>query len=142
MSETRLTRSETDSVIAGVCGGLAAYLTLDVIFIRLAFLILGLASGIGLPIYLILWMIMPREGGTSIDSEIIQENLSEMGETASNSFKRFKQPGNSGMLLIIVGVYFLLRQFGFLGSLDGAIVWPMLIIGFGFYMLTRRKRQD
>lgn len=139
MSETRLTRSETDSVIAGVCGGLATYLTLDVIFIRLAFLILGFASGIGLPIYLILWVIMPREGGTISDSEIIQENLGEMGETVSNSFERFKQPGNSGILLIVIGVYFLLEQFGLLGSLNNAIVWPILIIGFGFYMLTRRK---
>lgn len=35
MSENKLTRSETDKMIAGVCGGLAEYLNLDPVWVRL-----------------------------------------------------------------------------------------------------------
>ncbi len=52
MSETRLTRSNNDKIIAGVAGGIASYLAIDPILVRLAFLILLFASGIGFPIYL------------------------------------------------------------------------------------------
>ena len=64
MPETKLTRNETDRMIAGVCGGLAAYLNIDSVLVRLAFIILFFASGIGFPIYLILWVIMPSEAGS------------------------------------------------------------------------------
>ncbi|MFN2255255.1 MAG: PspC domain-containing protein, partial [Candidatus Promineifilaceae bacterium] len=59
MSQTRLTRSSTDKIIAGVCGGLAEYLEIDPVLVRLAFLVLFFASGIGFPIYIILWIVMP-----------------------------------------------------------------------------------
>ena len=39
MSESRLTRSETDKMIAGVCGGLAEYLNLDPVWVRLLFVL-------------------------------------------------------------------------------------------------------
>ena len=51
MQQARLMRSETDKMIAGVCGGLADYLNIDPVLVRLAFVVLFLASGIGLAIY-------------------------------------------------------------------------------------------
>lgn len=57
----RLYRSKTDSMIGGVCGGLAKYLDIDPTVVRLGFvLLLFLALG-GFWIYLVLWMIMPIE---------------------------------------------------------------------------------
>lgn len=59
MRQSRLARSETDRMITGVCGGLAAYLNIDSTWVRLAFVLLALADGIGLFIYLVMAIIMP-----------------------------------------------------------------------------------
>ena len=50
MQQARLMRSESDKMLAGVCGGLADYLNVDPVLVRLAFVVLFLASGIGLAI--------------------------------------------------------------------------------------------
>ncbi len=62
----RLTRSSSDKILGGVCGGIAEYLDLDPTLIRLIFIILALVGGHGILVYLILWIIMPREGQTSL----------------------------------------------------------------------------
>lgn len=140
MSKVRLTRSESDKIIAGVCGGLAAYLDLDPVLVRLAFVVLLFASGIGLPIYIILWIIMPNsETQDASNSEIMQKNIAEMGETISKSVNRTERAGTVGIVLILLGAYFLFSQFGWLDWLSGGIFWPLLIIGFGAYLIIRRS---
>lgn len=57
----RLTRSRRDKMIAGVCGGLAQYFEVDPTLVRLIFVVLFFASGIGLPLYIILWIVLPKE---------------------------------------------------------------------------------
>ncbi len=59
MEAKKLYRNPADQMIAGVCSGLAEYLTLDVTVIRLIFVLLALMGGNGLLIYLILWLVMP-----------------------------------------------------------------------------------
>ena len=54
MQQARLLRSETDKMLGGVCGGLADYLNIDPVLVRLAFVVLFLASGLGLVVYLLL----------------------------------------------------------------------------------------
>jgi phage shock protein C len=58
----RLMRSRTDTMIAGVAGGIGQYLAVDPVIVRLAFVAL-LFTGIGALLYPILWIIMPLEGG-------------------------------------------------------------------------------
>ena len=141
MSETRLTRSNNDRVIAGVCGGLAAYLDIDSVLVRLAFVILLFASGIGIPIYVILWIVMPeQDSDISSDAEVIQKNLGEMGETVHSGVSRLGRPGTVGVLLVLLGAYFLLNQLGWLNWISGAMFWPLVIIGFGFYLLIKRNK--
>jgi phage shock protein C len=57
----RLYRSQTDRRVAGVCGGLAKYFNIDPTVIRLVFLVLALAGGPGVLLYLLLWIITPIE---------------------------------------------------------------------------------
>ena len=147
MSETRLTRSHDDKMIAGVCGGLAAYLDIDAVLVRLAFVILLFATGIGLPIYVILWIVMPREGSDSGSdtemgsmTEVVQKNIGEMGETVYSSVNRIGRPGTVGLILVILGAYFLLNQLGWLNWIGGALFWPLIIIGFGVFLLVKRGR--
>jgi phage shock protein C len=53
MDQTRkLSRSPTDHKVAGVCGGLADYLKMDAIVIRVASVVLTALGGAGIPIFL------------------------------------------------------------------------------------------
>jgi phage shock protein C len=57
----RLMRSRTDSMVAGVAGGIAQYLAVDPVVVRLAFVVLFF-TGVGLLLYPLLWLVMPLEG--------------------------------------------------------------------------------
>ena len=60
-SPRTLTRSTTDRKISGVSGGLAKYLGVDPVLIRVGFVVTTLASGIGLLAYLALLALVPSE---------------------------------------------------------------------------------
>ncbi|MGM0944462.1 MAG: PspC domain-containing protein [Bacteroidota bacterium] len=55
----KLYRNPDDKALGGVASGLAAYFGIEVIWTRLAFVILTLAGGSGVLLYLILWIITP-----------------------------------------------------------------------------------
>jgi phage shock protein C len=57
----KLSRSQDNRWIAGVCGGLGAYFNIDPVMFRILFVVLGV-TGIGLPIYVLAWLIIPAEG--------------------------------------------------------------------------------
>lgn len=59
---SRLTKSETDKMLFGVCGGLADYMNMDSTVVRVIFVLITL-FGVGSPIliYLILAIIMPSD---------------------------------------------------------------------------------
>jgi phage shock protein C len=57
----RLYRSRTDSMIAGVCGGLAEYFNIDPALVRLAFVAVLLLGGSAVLIYIIMWIVVPLE---------------------------------------------------------------------------------
>lgn len=58
----RLKRSIADKMLAGVCGGLAKYFDIDPTLIRLAFAFAAIFAGTGVLVYLIMWIIVPKEG--------------------------------------------------------------------------------
>jgi len=60
-SPQTLTRSTTDKKVAGVSGGLGAYLGVDPVLIRVGFVVTTLASGIGLLAYLALLLLVPAD---------------------------------------------------------------------------------
>ena len=59
---TALRRPVQDSVLAGVAAGLARYLGVDVMIIRLAFVVLTIVGGAGIPLYLAGLLLIPEEG--------------------------------------------------------------------------------
>lgn len=58
--QPRLMRSRTESILAGVCGGLGDYFGVDPVIVRLIFVLVTLTTGIGLVVYPVLWLVMPR----------------------------------------------------------------------------------
>ena len=62
MTARRFYRSRRDSKLGGVCGGLAAYFDVDPPLVRVAWVVLTIASiGVGVLAYLILWLVAPLE---------------------------------------------------------------------------------
>ncbi len=143
MTEARLMKSDGDRMISGVCGGIAAYLGVDSVFVRLAFIVLALASGVGFLIYIILMIIMPSENNLNdAPSDVAQDNIGQIGNDVSSGFKRVRQhrqgPAIAAGLLIFLGIYLLLGNFGLLGWLSGGIFWSLLLIGVGIYLIAQR----
>lgn len=58
-----LQRSDSDSVVAGVCGGIARHYRIDPLLVRLAAVVLALSSGVGLVLYGAAWLLLPRGNG-------------------------------------------------------------------------------
>ena len=65
----RLYRDENDKILGGVCAGLANYFGIDVVIVRIIFVVLAISFGFGLIPYIILWVAVPSSatkviGGT------------------------------------------------------------------------------
>ncbi|HWB71499.1 MAG TPA: PspC domain-containing protein, partial [Egibacteraceae bacterium] len=58
-SQRPLLRRDHDKHLAGVAGGLADYLGVDATLIRVAFAALTILGGIGIPLYLLGWVLLP-----------------------------------------------------------------------------------
>jgi phage shock protein C len=56
----RLYRSGKDRILGGVCGGIAEYLGVDPVIIRLLWIAGTLAWGAGIILYIIFWIVIPR----------------------------------------------------------------------------------
>jgi len=52
--------------IAGVCAGFARYFEVDIILVRVVWLAIALATGIGFIAYAVAWMIMPSDRGMQV----------------------------------------------------------------------------
>ncbi|WP_051949814.1 PspC domain-containing protein [Thermotoga neapolitana] len=57
----QLKRSKKNRIIAGVCGGIAEYFGVDPTLVRLIWVLITLAWGAGLLLYIVAWLIMPEE---------------------------------------------------------------------------------
>ncbi len=136
MSAEKLTRSESDKMIAGVCGGLATYIGVDPVIVRLLFLLLAFASGIGLFLYMVLWFVMPEEN--------LEDSIYLDGEPApqTNPEDQSTQMRTIGTLLLLFGGFFLLQQIGIFNWISAGIFWPVVLIGVGGYLLVLRNRSQ
>lgn len=63
----RLYRSTTDKMIAGVCGGIAEYFNIDPTIVRVIAVVLLLAGSAGFWAYIILWIVVPKNPGSSVN---------------------------------------------------------------------------
>ncbi len=60
MSTKKLVRDIKNKKLAGVCAGVAEYFGLDVTLVRIIWLVLTLMGSLGLWIYLILMLVLPK----------------------------------------------------------------------------------
>ena len=60
-----LTRSSTDRILGGVCGGIAEHFGWDPTLVRVAAVAAAVLGSAGLWIYLIAWIVIPASDGSS-----------------------------------------------------------------------------
>jgi phage shock protein C len=92
MPTTRLTRSRSDRLVAGVAGGLAAYLGVDPILVRIGFVALVFFTNLaGVLAYVALWLLLPNEDSSAPDTRTqVRENVAEMQRTADDMAERVR----------------------------------------------------
>jgi len=162
--EKRLYRSRSDRIVWGVCGGLAKYFGIDPTIVRVIFVLLIFANGLGLLAYVILAIIVPLESSkVTTPKETVRENVEEMKETATELGREIQstlagEEGESeevtkarrrrlnlfGIVLIVVGILFLLGSFNLFWWFQWGNLWPLIIVAIGVLIIlsARRRRHD
>lgn len=56
----KLKRSRREKILAGVCGGVADYFSLDPVLVRLLWAAFALLEGAGILLYIVAWIVMPE----------------------------------------------------------------------------------
>ncbi|RIH90369.1 phage shock protein C [Calidithermus terrae] len=142
MNEPRkLYRSEKDQVIAGVCGGLAEYFSIDPVLVRALFVLLALFGGGGFVLYLILWIVIPKASAAPAGSEdTLRQGFEEVRGEARKMVQGGRSSATLGWILLLVGAWFLLDNLGWL-RVNGDLLWPALLIGLGVVLLLRERNR-
>ena len=162
--EKRLYRSRSDRMVWGVCGGLAKYFGIDPTIVRVIFVLLIFANGLGLLAYVILAIIVPLESSkVTTPKETVRENVEEMKETATELGReiqstlageedeseevtktRRRRLNLFGIVLIVVGILFLLGSFNLFWWFQWGNLWPLIIVAIGVLIIlsARRRRHD
>jgi phage shock protein C len=153
---TRLERSATNRVVAGVCGGIADYLQVDATLVRV-FFVIGtiITGGLGLLGYIILIVLMPQPGKPAPFVKTSGVTTSTL-EDATNSDPTAGPPAVSppadpeaaerrraavGLFLIALGAIFLFGNAGVFRIVRWDLIWPLVIIGIGALLLAQRMRR-
>ncbi|MCL2414762.1 MAG: PspC domain-containing protein [Bacteroidales bacterium] len=84
-----LRRSKEHRIIAGVCGGIAEYFSIDPVLIRLIFLVMAVFGGAGIILYIVAWIIMPERGTNDDvqDAEVVDDSQKKTSDKIKNAIK-------------------------------------------------------
>lgn len=138
----KLYRSETDKVIAGVCAGLAEFVDMDPVLVRILFVVFTLAGGAGLMLYILLWVFVPTKGDVAVPYEqSLKKNGEEIKQRASSvaaSLQDHKNKQVWGWLVIFLGAFLLLSNLGAFGWFRIQLLWPILVIMLGIFVIFKR----
>lgn len=148
--QTRLYRSRTDKMIAGVCGGLGHYLAIDPTWVRLFFVLVAVATAgsVSLMAYLILWVVMPYEGAETTAVQAGDTELSSRIHEVGGEMRESLSTANTGIVvggaLVFLGLAFLVQNLGirWLHWFNLGQLWPLLLIAFGVMVIVRRSNVD
>jgi len=152
MTNKRLYRSRKDYMIAGVCGGIAEYFEVDSTLVRLLTVLVFLLGGAGLLVYLIAWVIIPKNPEQVSDdafdkreefkdrvkkgAEDVIEEVKEHFDSESHSHvSRKNEKLLGGIIIIVIGIIFLLNSF-FPWIAIGNL-WPLILIVVGLIIIVQ-----
>jgi phage shock protein PspC (stress-responsive transcriptional regulator) len=84
----RIYRDTDHRIFGGVCSGIAAYWSIDPVILRIIFVALILAGGLGVLVYLILWIVIPEARTTAQKIEMKGEpvNIRNIKDSVKKEF--------------------------------------------------------
>lgn len=136
----RLYRSTTDKMISGVCGGIGEYFDLDPSLVRLIFVLLSFASsGGGLIAYIVAAIVIPEKPADYSYNAEEQEVYDDEGNPVDGSPYTQKTKQIIGFVLLGFGGMLLLDNM--FAWFDKGVIWAIVIIGVGGYMLFKRNEE-
>jgi phage shock protein C len=136
-------------MLFGVAGGMARYLDIDPAVVRIVWALLVIAGGAGLLLYIVAAIVIPEEPAGWTPSR----EPASAGPAASTvpgapwgyraGVGRRDRGGGAvlfGVILIILGAWFLLRRF--IPQIDLDVVWPvvLLVLGAALVLGAMRRR--
>ena len=159
--EKRLYRSQSDRMIWGVCGGLAKHFDMDPTLVRIIFVLLLFANGLGILAYIIMTIVVPLEGSkVTTPRDTVKENVEEIKGTASELGREIRstfageKTGSEtddkihrrrrnalGIILIILGALFLMGSLNIFSWFRWVYLWPLIIIAIGLIIIFSHRKK-
>lgn len=157
--EKRLYRSTSNRMIAGVCGGLADYFSLDPTIVRLiAVLTLFIGFFPAFVAYIVLAIVVPSQSSTAKKpEEAVKENVEEIKQTATDLGKdiksTFDKESNTdsqqaktnnhntrtvGIIIIVIGAILLITTF--IDFWKWWVIGPIILIIIGLLLIFARRK--
>ena len=115
-------RRADERFLGGIAGGLSARTGLDPTIVRVGLVLFGLASGVGVAAYVVVWLVVPVEGETT-----------SIGSRALSDARGLALAVALAPALVITLLLASALQAGFLSSL----AWPLFIAAAGLVLIWR-----
>jgi phage shock protein C len=142
MTRKKLYRSRENAMIGGVCAGLAEYFDIDPSLVRLATVLLVFPGGLSFWAYIVAWIIIPHKPlSRSVPSDVSPseaEPAQATGETPTEVRENNdKTKYVAGIILIVLGIFFLLNSFNVFVWFSFFKLWPIILIIIGAVILIK-----
>lgn len=134
-TQKRLYRSRKDRFLGGVCGGFASYFNVDPTLVRLIWVVLCLAWGAGVLLYIIAWIIIPLEPQSNATTNVGGSSAGVPNTTSSQTTPTKSYDAGMiivaliGAVLIVAGIQSLLSKYIF-PSLN-TLFFPFILVILG-----------
>jgi phage shock protein C len=149
----RVFRTEQGAIIGGVCQGLADYFRLNVLWVRIYFFLLVLATSFGVLVYAALWVLLPREDRMPVEGSNPVPQPDEFADRFKLIGEEIRQRFSSrnpqfltylGFGMIMLGVFSLLELLpnNWWDVFRTAILWPVLLVTAGVVIILRATRGE
>jgi phage shock protein C len=129
----KIYRSKKDSIIGGVCGGIAEYFEIDPTLVRLLAILIVFVGGVGIIAYIVAWIIIPQNPEEVLEQEPVY--------SSSEGHEDRNKHVWGGLILVFLGLFFLIRSF--FPHFILVKFWPiiLIVVGIGLIIqsLTRNK---
>lgn len=163
----RLVRDKRQAVFGGVAAGFGNYLDVDPVLVRIAFVLLAFANGVGLLAYLICWVVIPRgellqpatgTAGATGGAPATASGLDAVRDASAQFAAEARAAADSlraaapdaaraqaavGSFLVVAGALLLAHNLGWLHWpywLRFDTLWPLLLVALGVGLIAKSRR--
>ena len=147
--EKKLYRSRSKKVIAGIGGGLGDYMGVDPVIIRILLILFTIFHGIGILVYIILWIVIQEEPYQNLNTETnAASNANYSGEEKNTEFELKTPPppiatvtpnsSNKGRIIfgaVLIGIGFIFLFDRFIPSFDFEVIFMSGLILLGLFLI-------